>query len=154
MSTHLRPELLDGVTNLSPGLQAAQVLPGRKDLSFPQEMIHRQSVAPTGVAHSQLFDNVKKKKKNQWQIGIKTQPINSKQLVAAASLVKTKPHQRRKTKQKKMSCSPARASLLPIKLRFKREMSCRVSWLRAATWSLLCHFLCFFFFSLPPMRSL
>lgn len=60
MSTHLRPELLDGVTNLSAGLQAAQVLPGRKDLSFPQEMIHRQSVAPTGVAHSQLFDNVKK----------------------------------------------------------------------------------------------
>lgn len=75
MSTHLRPELLGGVTNLSPGLQAAQVLPGRKALSFPQEMIHRQSVAPTGVAHSQLFDNVKKKNKINGESALRRNPL-------------------------------------------------------------------------------
>lgn len=63
MSTHLRPEQLDGVTNLSAELQAAQVFPGLKEFSFPQEMIHRQSVAPTGVTHSQLLDKKKERKK-------------------------------------------------------------------------------------------
>lgn len=70
-------------------------------------------------------------------------------LIANSLWRTTKKPQRRQTEPNSLfSCSSA--TFLPKKLRSKREMSCRLSWLPAATWSRLYHFLCVFVFSLPP----